>query len=110
MSAEVVVVIGSKGGCGATTLCVDAAKRLSKRSDVALVDGDLVARRAIAVLLDKVRAEPGRYVAQERVALSTVPVWEGGPLHPRHLVVGLLRDDIHLERLDVGHSCPVGVL
>jgi pilus assembly protein CpaF len=56
MSAEVVVVIGSKGGCGATTLCVDAAKRLSKRSDVALVDGDLVARRAIAVLLDKVRA------------------------------------------------------
>jgi pilus assembly protein CpaF len=56
MSAEVVVVIGSKGGCGATTLCVDAAKRLSKRVDVALVDGDLVARRAIAVLLDKVRA------------------------------------------------------
>ena len=33
------------------------------------------------------RAEPGRYVAQEQVALSTVPVWEDGPLHPRHLVV-----------------------
>jgi uncharacterized circularly permuted ATP-grasp superfamily protein/uncharacterized alpha-E superfamily protein len=40
-----------------------------------------------ATLLDKVRAEPGRYVAQERVALSTVPVWEDGPLHPRHMVV-----------------------
>jgi uncharacterized circularly permuted ATP-grasp superfamily protein len=38
-------------------------------------------------LLDRVRAEPGRYVAQERVALSTVPVWEDGPLHPRHMVV-----------------------
>ncbi len=38
-------------------------------------------------LLDQVRAEPGRYVAQERVALSTVPVWEDGPLHPRHMVV-----------------------
>ncbi|HTW66345.1 MAG TPA: circularly permuted type 2 ATP-grasp protein [Bryobacteraceae bacterium] len=38
-------------------------------------------------LLDKVRAEPDRYVAQERVALSTVPVWEDGPLHPRHMVV-----------------------
>ncbi len=30
-------------------------------------------------LLDRVRAEPDRYVAQERVALSTVPVWEDGP-------------------------------
>jgi len=38
-------------------------------------------------LRDKVRADPGRYVAQERVALSTVPVWEDGPLHPRHMVV-----------------------
>ncbi len=38
-------------------------------------------------LLDRVRAEPDRYVAQERVALSTVPVWEDGPLHPRHMVV-----------------------
>src|SRR6202044_353800 len=40
-----------------------------------------------AALLDRVRAKPGRYVAQERVALSTVPVWEDGPLHPRHMVV-----------------------
>ncbi len=38
-------------------------------------------------LLDRVRAEPERYVAQERVALSTVPVWEDGPLNPRHMVV-----------------------
>jgi uncharacterized circularly permuted ATP-grasp superfamily protein/uncharacterized alpha-E superfamily protein len=38
-------------------------------------------------LLDKVRAEPDRYVAQERVALSTVPVWEDGPLNPRHMVI-----------------------
>jgi len=38
-------------------------------------------------LLDRVRGEPDRYVAQERVALSTVPVWQDGPLHPRHMVV-----------------------
>jgi uncharacterized circularly permuted ATP-grasp superfamily protein/uncharacterized alpha-E superfamily protein len=38
-------------------------------------------------LLLKVRAEPDRYVAQERVSLSTVPVWEDGPLNPRHMVV-----------------------
>jgi uncharacterized circularly permuted ATP-grasp superfamily protein len=45
--------------------------------------GAVLGNKERAKLLDKVRAEPGRYVAQERVALSTVPVWEGGPLHPR---------------------------
>ncbi len=59
MNANVAIVIGAKGGAGATTLCVDAISRLSKNADVALVDGDLVARRAIAVLLDKVRALDG---------------------------------------------------
>ena len=38
-------------------------------------------------LLEKVRANPGAYVAQEQVALSTAPVWEDGALCPRHLVL-----------------------
>jgi uncharacterized circularly permuted ATP-grasp superfamily protein/uncharacterized alpha-E superfamily protein len=38
-------------------------------------------------LIDRIRAAPGAYVAQEQVALSTVPVWEDGPLRPRHLVL-----------------------
>jgi uncharacterized alpha-E superfamily protein len=38
-------------------------------------------------VLDKVRANPGRYVAQEQVALSTVPVWEDNRIGPRHLVL-----------------------
>jgi uncharacterized circularly permuted ATP-grasp superfamily protein/uncharacterized alpha-E superfamily protein len=38
-------------------------------------------------LLAKMRKKPGRYVAQEQVALSTVPVWDGGSLQPRHLVM-----------------------
>jgi uncharacterized circularly permuted ATP-grasp superfamily protein/uncharacterized alpha-E superfamily protein len=38
-------------------------------------------------LIDKIRAAPGDYVAQEQVALSTVPVWEIGGLRPRHLVL-----------------------
>ncbi|MDP9112194.1 MAG: circularly permuted type 2 ATP-grasp protein [Acidobacteriota bacterium] len=38
-------------------------------------------------LIAKMRANPGRYVAQEQVALSTVPVWEGRALQPRHLVM-----------------------
>jgi uncharacterized circularly permuted ATP-grasp superfamily protein/uncharacterized alpha-E superfamily protein len=49
--------------------------------------GAVLGNKERAKLLDKVRAEPGRYVAQERVALSTVPVWEDGPLNPRHMVV-----------------------
>lgn len=38
-------------------------------------------------LIAKMRARPGRYVAQEHVDLSTVPVWEEGKLQPRHLVM-----------------------
>jgi pilus assembly protein CpaF len=56
MKANVAIVVGSKGGAGATSLCVEAVQSLGKRIDVAIVDGDLVGRRATAVLLDKVRA------------------------------------------------------
>jgi len=56
MKAIVAIVVGSKGGAGATSLCVEAATHLGKRVEVAIVDGDLVGRRAPAVLLDKVRA------------------------------------------------------
>jgi pilus assembly protein CpaF len=56
MKANVAIVVGSKGGAGATSLCVEAVQNLGKRIEVAIVDGDLVGRRATAVLLDKVRA------------------------------------------------------
>ncbi len=38
-------------------------------------------------LIAKMRQQPGLYVAQEHVALSTVPVWEEDALQPRHLVM-----------------------
>jgi uncharacterized circularly permuted ATP-grasp superfamily protein/uncharacterized alpha-E superfamily protein len=37
--------------------------------------------------VDRIRAAPGSYVAQEQVALSTAPAWEDGRLSPRHLVL-----------------------
>jgi uncharacterized circularly permuted ATP-grasp superfamily protein/uncharacterized alpha-E superfamily protein len=40
-----------------------------------------------AALLERLGANPGRYVAQEHVALSTVPVWDDEKLQPRHLVL-----------------------
>jgi uncharacterized circularly permuted ATP-grasp superfamily protein/uncharacterized alpha-E superfamily protein len=40
-----------------------------------------------ATLIEKIRRTPRAYVAQEQVALSTVPVWEDGSLAPRHLVL-----------------------
>ncbi|MEH3146769.1 MAG: circularly permuted type 2 ATP-grasp protein [Methylobacterium frigidaeris] len=40
-----------------------------------------------ARLLAALRERPGDYVAQERVALSTSPVWDGGGLVPRHFVL-----------------------
>ncbi len=38
-------------------------------------------------LVEKIRANPTAYVAQEHVALSTVPVWQDGALRPRHAVL-----------------------
>ncbi|MBL8211723.1 MAG: circularly permuted type 2 ATP-grasp protein [Bryobacterales bacterium] len=38
-------------------------------------------------LLDRMLAQPDRFVAQEQVSLSTVPVWENGRLDPRHFVL-----------------------
>ena len=49
--------------------------------------GARLSGEAKKAVLDKVRADPGRYVAQEQVALSTVPVWEDNRLGPRHLVL-----------------------
>lgn len=40
-----------------------------------------------AAWIHRIRAAPAAWVAQEQVALSTVPVWEDGLLRPRHLVL-----------------------
>ena len=38
-------------------------------------------------LIAKLRARPHAFVAQEQVALSTAPVWDGDLVQPRHLVL-----------------------
>ncbi|WP_247895028.1 circularly permuted type 2 ATP-grasp protein [Azospirillum brasilense] len=40
-----------------------------------------------AALVERIKARPWCYVAQERLALSTAPVWQGGRLQPRPLVL-----------------------
>nr|WP_247887103.1 circularly permuted type 2 ATP-grasp protein [Azospirillum sp. SYSU D00513] len=40
-----------------------------------------------AELVEKIRQRPWNYVAQERLALSTAPVWHEGKLQPRPLVL-----------------------
>ncbi|WP_448204744.1 circularly permuted type 2 ATP-grasp protein [Azospirillum sp. sgz302134] len=47
---------------------------------------DLSAAERIA-LVERINARPWCYVAQERLALSTAPVWQGGRLQPRPLVL-----------------------
>jgi uncharacterized circularly permuted ATP-grasp superfamily protein/uncharacterized alpha-E superfamily protein len=51
------------------------------------VFGALLSQAEQAALVEKIRASPGSYVAQEQVALSTVPVWDNGVLRQRHLVL-----------------------
>ena len=48
--------------------------------------GGLSAAEAEA-LIARVRARPDAFVAQEQVALSTGPVWDGERVQPRHLVL-----------------------
>ncbi|GAC1545448.1 MAG: hypothetical protein NVS3B16_14820 [Vulcanimicrobiaceae bacterium] len=56
MSAAITVLINAKGGSGATTLGLEAARALKRGTGpVALVDGDLSGRRTLSVLLDAVR-------------------------------------------------------
>ena len=56
MTGSIVVLINSKGGSGATSLALEAAKGLKRSgSNVALVDADLSGRRTMSVMLDSVR-------------------------------------------------------
>jgi len=56
MSAAITVLINAKGGSGATTLGLEAARTLKRgNTTVALVDADLSGRRTLSVLLDAVR-------------------------------------------------------
>ncbi len=56
MSAAITVLINAKGGSGATTLGLEAARALKRgTAAIALVDADLSGRRTLSVLLDAVR-------------------------------------------------------
>jgi len=52
-----------------------------------IVFGDQLSRKAQQQLSDAIKAEPWRYVGQERVSFSTVPTLAGDGLAPRHLVL-----------------------
>ena len=51
------------------------------------VFGAELARAEISNFADRLRARPFEYVAQEQVALSNAPVWDGGALHSRAIVL-----------------------
>jgi pilus assembly protein CpaF len=56
VSCSIVVIINAKGGSGATTLALEAARALKRNGGpVALVDADLTGRRTLSVMLDAVR-------------------------------------------------------
>jgi pilus assembly protein CpaF len=69
MNGAISIVIGTKGGTGATTICVDVANALARNSNVAVVDADFAARRSVAVLTDMVRPlDVGRTSANMAIA------------------------------------------
>ncbi len=76
MSIPIVVVVGAKGGCGATTLACETARRLRKQlgGEVAVVDADFTGRRSVAILLDAVRALDS---VRTQGTVSIAPVEDG---------------------------------
>ncbi|HKP56985.1 MAG TPA: circularly permuted type 2 ATP-grasp protein [Polyangiales bacterium] len=51
------------------------------------VFGGAMSQADHAALLDRVRARPHEWVAQERVPLSSAPIWNGDGLEPREIAV-----------------------
>jgi len=62
-------------------------KPASPNLDFEPVFGPKLSLREREALLARIKADPGSYVAQEQVSLSTVPVARDGVLHNRHLVL-----------------------
>ena len=56
MKGTITIVIGAKGGVGATTLCVELVRVLRETKACGLVDADFSGRRSVAVLTDSVRS------------------------------------------------------
>src|SRR5665213_2627998 len=55
MKGTIAIVVGAKGGVGATTLCVELIRILREGKACGLVDADFSGRRCVAVLTDSVR-------------------------------------------------------
>ena len=62
-------------------------KPASPNLDFEPIFGPKLSLREREALLARIKADPGSYVAQEQVSLSTVPVARDGLLHNRHLVL-----------------------
>ena len=62
-------------------------KSATPNLDFEPVFGPCFSLREREAMLARIKANPGAYVAQEQVSLSTVPVARDGMLHSRHLVL-----------------------
>ena len=86
MSRRVFVVVGTKGGCGATTITFELAKRMTEGGSPVLVDGDLGGRRSHAVTFDvidkldanRVSGSPALAWAQQCSVLELTSSYEDG--------------------------------
>src|SRR5690606_21609201 len=68
-----------------TNLADLVIKRVDQPGKV--VFGDQLTRKAQQQLIEQIRAQPWRFVGQERLSFSTVPSLQGDRLEPRHLML-----------------------
>ena len=88
-------------------------RRVVKRSFVGHAEpafAGMLTPEAREKLAARVRANPENFVGQERVALSTAPLWTGEHLEPRqrrHVIDGL---GCYAHRGNIAHALTLGVM
>ena len=60
---------------------------ISRATGVRAIFGDQLNKAGLTAWREQIRAQPHRYVAQERLALSSVPGLRSGLLEPRHSIL-----------------------
>ncbi len=99
------LVVGAKGGCGVTTLCVDIARAVRRaRKAVTVVDADLSGRRSVAELLDGVNALNAKRGATVHAVASVADIGVVELLSKYEDVVALKPGELEAVAADLAES------
>ncbi len=71
--ADVIFIVGGKGGVGASHLAAETAKHFAKTRSTLLVDGDLAGRRSAAIMFNMIARLDERRISDEFALVDIAP-------------------------------------